>query len=266
MDSAVHLWSFTVVSRQFLPWSSCVLTWSSACQPQEEGESQRGTVMTSSVTGRMGKVRHNSLNQSGCLPPLRPPLTNNNAFVRGCAPLVCSQTRTQTKVKHHTLPSSHKETRVKESCRSRAGSRLSRLQELKCVYMISEMSVYACLRVSLQARAHDCSCPLAPSSKPTPPPRSGWEVTRSGIPLGLRADEYFRIYLVSWSKRDRLRRRHWTGGGKKAEGGKKNRNRTGTEKSRRSCSRACVCLCVWRCLCGEMKQQTENPRGFFSAS
>lgn len=50
--------------------------------------------MTSWVTGRMDKVRHNSLNQSDCLPPLRPPLTNNDAFVWGCTPLVCSQMHT----------------------------------------------------------------------------------------------------------------------------------------------------------------------------
>lgn len=59
--------------------------------------------MTSLVTGRMVKVRHNGLNQSECLPPLRPPISNNDAFVWGCTPLVCSQTHTQANVGHPTL-------------------------------------------------------------------------------------------------------------------------------------------------------------------
>lgn len=49
----------------------------SACNM--EGEF-RASVMTSSVTRRMGKVRHNTLNQSDGPPPLRPPQTNNGAL------------------------------------------------------------------------------------------------------------------------------------------------------------------------------------------
>lgn len=76
----------------------------------QEAESHSAAVMTSSVTGRMGKVRHNSLNQSDGPPPLRPPHTNNNAFVCGCTPLARSHTHThtpdtlkQSKAEHPTL-------------------------------------------------------------------------------------------------------------------------------------------------------------------
>lgn len=129
--------------------------------------------MTSTVTERMGKVRHNSLNQSDCrLPsgPLAPTITP--LYEAALHSRVCTHTHTQTKAQHPTLSQT---VTKREDGRSSAPHlqlhqcilNYARIRE--CVLQLTTwLCVYVSVCVFFQARAHDCSCPLAPLSKPAP--------------------------------------------------------------------------------------------------
>lgn len=162
--------------------------------------------MTSWVTGRMDKVRHNSLNQSDCLPPLRPPLTNNDAFVWGCTPLVCSQThiRRPTWGILHVLRQAQKELGEGEQRINTARVKVWVLSNnpALCVFL----SVYASYRPGHMTGA----APLAPSSKPAPL-----------LAVGERSHGV--AFLPVWEGATTTasrggRKKGWAGGGKKSKG------------------------------------------------
>lgn len=129
---------------------------------RESTRERESHCMTSSVTGRMGKVRHNSLNQSDCPPPLRPPHTNNNAFVSGCTPLARSHTPHTTHHTPHTNKSkasytfsdSQKQARAALHCITDRMNANKTLPETERVFYFSERP--ACV----------CTCPCVLPSSP----------------------------------------------------------------------------------------------------
>lgn len=133
---------------------------------------QERELMTSSVTGRNGKVRHNSLNQSDCPPPLRPTRTNNNAFVWGCTPLVRSYTHTQTHTDQSTafydFLDSHREGWEKQCFTSRTASTRKKHNATvwKCAFL---QATWLWVYVFTSRPGHmTAAAPFAPLSKPEP--------------------------------------------------------------------------------------------------